>query len=437
MAEIIGLIGHKMGGRPAASLMQRLGMHVSDDTILRELKRDAPNTAQDENIRVIGIDDWSWRRSSHYGTIMVDLEKRTVIDVLNDRSVESVRSWLAKRPSIKVVSRDRCGLYAQAAREGAPQAEQVADRFHLAQNLQAAIKAQMGLYGHGNIRPILSEDAIAAVATTRRFARLAHRKSRQELFDTFHALRQRGLSYSEIGRRTGYDRRSVANWLASSAPLDRKKADLKTTSPLYFEEFLADCWKNGNRNGRHLFSDVRNRGYTGSRRNLERLLKTWRNSEVSKVSTAAIEISMSEPVRDPDTGHKISADIAAALCMKPRGKLSERQARKVDALKEGCPAFATMRHLAMRFGGLMRGKDPGALEQWIDDAIDTDLAEMLRFAKALHRDIDAVKNAIALPWSNGQAEGQINRLKTLKRAMYGRAGPDLMRARMLPYDHTL
>ncbi len=146
---------------------------------------------------------------------------------------------------------------------------------------------------------------------------------------------------------------------------------------------------------------------------------------------------MSEPVRDPDTGHKISADIAAALCMKPRGKLSERQARKIDALKEGCPAFATMRRLAMRFGGLMRGKDPGALEQWIDDAIDTDLAEMLRFAKALHRDIHAVKNAIALPWSNGQAEGQINRLKTLKRAMYGRAGPDLMRARMLPYDHTL
>ena len=170
MAEIVGLIGHKMGGRPAASLMQRLGMHVSDDTILRELKRDAPNTAQYENIRVIGIDDWSWRWSSHYGTIMVDLEKRTVVDVLNDRSVESVRSWLTKRPSIKVVSRDRCGLYAQAATEGASQAEQVADQFHLAQNLQAAIKAQMNLCGHANIRPILSEDAIAAVATTKRFA---------------------------------------------------------------------------------------------------------------------------------------------------------------------------------------------------------------------------------------------------------------------------
>lgn len=437
MAEIIGLVGHRLGGRPAANLMGRLGMPVSDDTILRQLKRNAPCPAQGDAIRVLGIDAWSWRRSSHFGTIMVDLERRSVVDVLDDRSVETVKDWLQKRPSIKIVSRDRCGLYAQAAREGAPQARQVADRFHLVQNLQSAIKAQMSLHGHGNVRPILSEDAIASVKSQRHLARMAHRQSRQEMFDTFHALRQRGLSYSEIGRRTGYDRRSVARWLASRAPRQRKRADLKTSSPLYFEEFLAACWKRGNRNGRHLFNDVRNRGYTGSRSNMERLLKEWRRSETGEDSNVKVDIPVPKPVRDPDTGHKISADIAAALCMKPRGQLSERQANKIAALKQGCAAFVTMRELAMRFRGLLRGKDPDQLEQWIDDAIDTDLAEMQRFARVLHRDLDAVKNAIALPWNNGQAEGQINRLKTLKRAMYGRAGPELMRARMLPFNHTL
>lgn len=141
LAEIVGLLGHFMGGRPTEYLMHRLGMPVSDDTILRQLKRNAPRSAKDDNVRIPGIDDWSWRRSSHYGTIMVDLEIRSVVDVLNDRSVTSVKAWLQERPGIEIVSRDRSGVYSQAAREGAPQAKRVADRFHLVENFQSAIKA--------------------------------------------------------------------------------------------------------------------------------------------------------------------------------------------------------------------------------------------------------------------------------------------------------
>lgn len=183
MAEVVGPVGHGMGGRPAETLLHRLGMPISDTTILRQVKRDKPKTLQDDDVRVLGIDDWSWRRSSRYGTIMVDLEKRSVVDILDDRSVESVKAWLQERPSIEVVSRDRCGLYAQAAREGAPQARQVADRFHLVQNLKAAIKAQMSFCGHGNVRPILSEDKLVCARSQKHFARLAHRQSRKEIFD--------------------------------------------------------------------------------------------------------------------------------------------------------------------------------------------------------------------------------------------------------------
>lgn len=437
MAEIVGLVGHSMGGRPGEHLMRRLGMPTSDDTILRQLKRDAPPSTQDGNIRVVGIDDWSWRHSSRYGTIMIDLERRSVVDVLNDRSVESARAWLQERPAIETISRDRCGLYAQAAREGAPQAQQVADRFHLVQNLRAAIKEQMSLYGHAHVRPILSEDAIASATAQHRRARLAHRQFRREIFDMLHALRQQGLTYSEIARRTGYERRSVANWLTSNAARDRNRAALQPTSPLYFEAFLAECWKDGNRIGRHLFHDIKNRGYMGSRSNLERLLKVWREAENIQPDEAPPMASVSEPVRDPDTGHIISSVVAAALCIKPRSFLTDRQARKVDALKQGSEPFRKMRGLAMRFNGILRGRNPSVLDEWIDDAIDTGLTAIMRFARILRRDIDAVKNAIELPWSNGQAEGQINRLKTLKRAMYGRAGPELMRARMLPLNHRL
>ncbi len=434
--EIVGLLGHSMGGRPGERLMQRLGMPVSDDTILRQLKRDAAVAHCTSEIRVVGIDDWSWRRATRYGTIVVDLERRSVVDILDDRSVESAAKWLRDHPSVEVVSRDRCGLYAQAVREGAPQAQQVADRFHLVQNLRMAIEEQMNLSGRASGRAILSEDAIVDAATYRRRARLAHRQSRQEIFGMLHALRQKGLSYSEIARRTGYERRSIAKWLAFKPPPDRRRAALNPTSPWYFETFLAQCWKEGNRCGRHLFHDVKQRGYTGSFANLERLLGAWRRSERARVDDIPSTALGLEPVRDPDTGHAISPVAAAALCIKPRGLLTDRQARKVDALKHGADAFGQMRHLAMRFNGILRSRNSEALDAWIDDAIDSELIPIMRFARVLRRDIDAVNNAIELPWSNGQAEGQINRLKTLKRAMYGRAGPELLRARMLPPRHT-
>lgn len=173
------------------------------------------------------------------------------------------------------------------------------------------------------------------------------------MFDTVHALNEEGLSYSEIARRTGYKRRSIAKWLTFETPPDRQKAALKPTSPLYFEACLAVCWKDGNRCGRHLFHDIRQRGYKGSFSNLERLLASWRRTERSvKDSASPAPIIPDQPprdavipIRDPETGHVISPVVAAALCMKPRSTLTITQARKVDALKQGSPEFALMRSL--------------------------------------------------------------------------------------------
>lgn len=174
------------------------------------------------------------------------------------------------------------------------------------------------------------------------------------------ALRQQGLAYSEIARRTGYERRSFRNWLTSSAPRDRTRAALSPTSPLYFEAFLADCWIDGNRLCRHLFHDLRTRGYTGSRSSLERFLQVWRQAENVRPEVPPHEVKVPDSVRDPDTGHVISADADAALCIKPRSLLTNRQARKVDALKQGSEAFRKMRTLEMRFSGILRSRNPEA-----------------------------------------------------------------------------
>lgn len=352
-AQIASHVGHASGGRPAERLMRRLGIPVSDDTILRHLKRDA--RANVPPARVIGLDDWSWRKSTRYGTIIVDLERRSVVDILEDRNVASCTEWLRSHPSIEIVSGDRCGLYAQAARQGAPQALQVADRFHLVQNLRMAIEEQLNLSGRATGRALLFEEDNINAAFHLHRARLAHRRSREEIFATIHAPRDKGLSCSAIERQTGFRRRSVAKWLAFKTPPDRRRAALTPTSPWYFEEFLAQCWEKGNRRGRQLFHEVKQQGYTGSFSNLERLLAAWRRADKPATSDPNHIPPSREPVRDPNTGHLISPVIAATLCIKPRGSLTIDQARKVDALKKGSHAFATMRSLAMRFKGILRG----------------------------------------------------------------------------------
>jgi transposase len=115
VAELARLIGYAVGGRPAERLMRRLGMPQGDDRILRNLKHQAAYPSKP--LRVVGIDDWSWLKGTRYGTIVVDLERREVVDVLHDRSARTTAAWLAKHPTVEIVSRDRCGLYAQAARQ--------------------------------------------------------------------------------------------------------------------------------------------------------------------------------------------------------------------------------------------------------------------------------------------------------------------------------
>jgi transposase len=186
MADIVHLLGHGTGGRPAERILQRLGMPVSDDTVLRVVQRRA--TQQQTNpspVRVVGIDDWAWQKGQRYGTIMVDLERRTVVDVLPDRSAASVAAWLRDHPQVEIISRDRHGLYAEGARQGAPQARQVADRFHLVQTLREKIEQQLARLG----RPIGRQ---TSAAVEEEVTRAGLHGVRQEMFEQVRGLHQAG-----------------------------------------------------------------------------------------------------------------------------------------------------------------------------------------------------------------------------------------------------
>src|SRR5271157_2034470 len=346
-----------------------------------------------------------------------------------------------------------CSLFALATRKGAPQARQVADRFHLLQNLRETIETQLSRADRSTGRALLpeskDEDVVTIaygpggrsdVAEHRHLTKQAHRRSRQAIFDQIRTLRDAGTSIREIAQETGFGPRSIRKWLKFSAPPERRAAAPKPCSPSYFRDYLSRRWAEGCIRGRELLHEIKLRGYTGSFSHLERLLAKWRSARGSEVVTlpAAPTLFTEPPVAtapravDPATGWLISPIVAAALCIKPRGLLTPNQAAKIGALKIASPDFTAMRQLAMRFRGILRSKDLQKFDVWLNDAQQSGIYAIHRFARTMRRDIDAVRNALTEGWSNGQTEGQINRLKTLKRAMYGRASTELLRARMLP-----
>ncbi len=393
-------------------------------------------------VRVAGIDDWSWQQGRSYGTIVVDLEQRKVVDVLPERSAESTAQWLQQHPEIEIVSRDRCGLYAQGARRGAPQARQVADRFHLLQNLRETIERQLSRsYREASVAPPVESPSIDSEATAsfnshgrqpellqhRLLARRGRRRVWLEHFDRFKTLQGEDKSLSAIAKEIGLNWRTVAKWALLTELPERRSMCPKSTTPRKYESYLAERWAEGFRTARHLLPEIQKLGYTGSLTHLERLLSQWRRTaprpNLQELSTEADD-QVPRPVVPP---------IAASfLCMKPRGLLSEQEAKKVLQLKLSDPTFATMRQFATQFRGILQGRDPAKLDSWLDNAHRSGLYGLRRFAYTIRNDLVAVRNAICERWSNGQTEGHINRLKTLKRQMYGRAGTDLLRARLLP-----
>ncbi len=431
-------------------LLQRLSMPVSDDTILRQLKRSAKPKDGTTNLQAVGIDDWAWRKGSSYGTIMVDLERRQVVDVLEHRSADGTAKWLRQYPNVAFIGRDRCGLYAQGGRDGAPQARQVADRFHLLQNLREAIEAQLNRTSTATSRPVLPRasdwdetDFVRPggpqgqqdLAEHHHIIRDALLRSRRVMHQRIKSLREARKPLTVIAQEVGLDRRTVGKWLEATAPPIRRPKAIAPRSPNYFHEYLARQWNEGRMRGRDLFDEIKLQGYTGSYSHLERLLSTWRT--VRSVAPEHLRAAERHRLVDPATGSGIGPNIAAMLCMKPRGQMTAKQVAKVDAMKAVSSEFAAMRRFAMRFRGLFRSGNTSALDDWLIDVGQSGIYGLQRFARAIKRDIAAVYNAMTIIWSNGQTEGQINRLKTLKRAMYGRAGIELLRARMLPLPNRI
>jgi transposase len=322
LEDALRLIAFLIGGEAGACAASRLAMSTSPDTLLRRARR-AP-LPHSSVPRVLGVDDFAFRKRKRYGTILVDLERHRVIDLLPDRESETLQMWLETHPGVEVVTRDRWWAYARGSSDGTPQAMQVTDRWHLLKNLRETLERVLR-------------------RTARQF-----RHQAAPIIDTRDAVKN---EYHKQSRRR--------------------------LSPHLHKAGLTD--------------------------------RTYRPR--------------------PGT-HLPSAPQASWLLLKTKELTTEERAI-IDDLCRRSPQIKRAQELAQSFAEMVRGRSVENLHQWLTAAFESRLPEFSSFGNGIIRDMEAVRAALSCQWSQGQVEGQVNRLKMIKRMMYGRAKFDLLRAKVM------
>ncbi len=400
-----------LGGRPGERLTGRLSMPVSADTLLRILRRRA--TLPPACVKVVGIDDFAWRKGQRYGTILCDLQTRRIVDLLPDRESSTVATWLAERPSIEIVSRDRGGSYREAAVKGAPQALQVADRWHLLENASAAFLDIIRRHIRQLRRAISSGDIDPDMLSKAEKVQWTGWQRREEMNQKIRALHHDGHSIKATVKMTGVSRQTVRRILRGSR--DDVFRSRESTLDRWMEQLTAE-WDSGCRNGAKLWRRLREAGFGGS----ARVVSEWATRKRRATKTGA------EHAGATATTMPTSRIIARLLTTERDCKSAEALRIKV-AVETTSPALVAARNLLDRFRTMIAAKKPDDLDPWLAEAAGSELAS---FASGIEADGAAVRAAIVETWSNGQTEGQVTKLKLVKRQMYGRGKLDLLRARL-------
>jgi len=410
LQRIVQYVGLALGGRPGQSLARRLLLPVSKDTLLRAVRRcGGPRFVPPT---VIGIDDWAWRRNQRYGTIICDLERHKTIALLPDREAATAQAWLTDQRQIEIVTRDRGGGYALATAAALPQAIQVADRWHLMENasrafldaVQKSMRQIRRAIGAATINP----DLLTAAERIQYEGYLR----REEANAVILGLAKEGITIKEIVRRTGHSRGLVRRMLRG------QRSDVFRVRESSLEvhlEWLDAQWAAGQRNGTELWRRLKKQGFRGCLRVVTEWASRRRRAERADGALS----------RTPS-----SRTIARQMTI-GRDALSKAETVTVATIENGVPLLVEAREIIAAFQAMIRKKCVADLEPWLERARTSLVAS---FANGVIKDQAAVAAAITSPWSNGQTEGQITKLKLVKRQMYGRGKLDLLQARVIGPD---
>jgi transposase len=443
LAQRLVALGIALGGKAGVRLGHQWDLVVSRNTLLRLLRR-LPQPVL-PTPRVLGVDDWALRQRQTYGTILVDLERRQPVALLPDRTAEPVAQWLREHPGVQVIARDRSSAYAEGARQGAPAATQVADRFHLLQNLREALDQVFITQSHVldavnetlRQQPVpLSDGAIAVPVPPHDIPlpvqqRAAQRQARrQALHQQAWALHHQGWTAPAIAQQVGLSLRTVQRDLRTAAFGGRKRRSDHGDSVLNpYKSYLLERWNAGCYTAMRLFRELRQRGYTGSYSLVAAYARRLRQAQGLAPGQRCPRQplpSVAEPPCQPLTPRR-----ATWLVLRRETKRTDAEAQQLTQLHAQSAEVAEAIDLAQDFATLVRQRQPASLDPWLQRAATSTQEALQRFAKGLSDDYHAVKAGITLPWSNGPVEGHINRLKMLKRQMFGRARLDLLSRRFV------
>jgi transposase len=420
LSGLLAGIAVALAGRAGSRLAAALEIPASRQVMLR-LVMAVPDPAATPP-RVLGVDDFAIRRGQHYGTLLIDCETGAPLDLLEGRDAQPLADWLTDHPGVEIICRDRSGSYADGARTGAPDAIQVADRFHLWQNLAKAtekcVAAHRGCLAEPLPEPPAEPDPgpppQPAQAQPQPGGKFAERARRNH--ELVHRLRAEGRGLREIARHLGWGLHTVQRY--DRAATWQELVDGRWQGPRPskldpFKPYLDQHASGGHGSITRLFREIRDLGYDGSYSVVRDYLDQTR-------PTKAALPQVPPTVRD----------VTGWLTRRP-DSLTEDDKPRLKAILDRCPELQAASDQIRGFAAMIIQLTGQDLPQWIATARDTGLPGISSFAKGLEQDLDAVTNGLTTSWSSGPVEGRVNHIKTIKRQMFGRASLPLLRKRVL------
>jgi len=416
LRDVLLELVHGGSAENAARIGKHLGYLVSPDALLslqRKEQFDFPAAT------ILGVDEFSMRRGQTYSTLLVDLERHQPIDVIDGREAGPLAKWLKNHPGISVLARDRAEAYAQAGRTGAPNAIQVADRFHLVKNVNDALKellrsdrwkipeTEIGLVGE-------STQVVPATKAKAQAEQSKPSAAKAYLWEEVQKRKNRGQSKRAISRELRIHRETVRRYMEARSPPVYRRGLTRTTKLKPHLDYITRRWNEGCHNARTLHLELRKRGYTGGYTQLKYLVRPWRSTQGDKLLPVRSRVPLNQ-----------------WLFLRPNDSLNPEEIQQLELVLKANPKLALAYHLKREFQRILSQHDVEALDRWITDAAFSELKPFQSLAKGMTHDQESIRNGITLPWSTAQCEGQICRVKLIKRQGYGRANLDLLRQRIL------